>query len=143
MSAQALDAGVVLNPGRGDLGQQSGSLRLLLLGRVVVPQRIRQDLDPARLLQLHDALQNAADGPESSAKKMKTKLSLLSPDEWKKSLGRRLISPECIDSDFSQTWLDTDGEEGPDPAVLGYQPAEVVALQRQVDHWVDGGSQRD
>ena len=68
VAGQSVDAGVVLDPGRGNLRQQPRRLRLLLLGGVTVPQSVGEDLYAAGLLQLHDALQHAADCSQGPGK---------------------------------------------------------------------------
>ena len=74
VAGEPVDAGVVLDPGRGDLRQQPRRLRLLLLGGVRVPQSVGEDLDAAGLLQLHDALQHAAHRPQGPAKSNKLRI---------------------------------------------------------------------
>ena len=55
---------------------------------------------------------------------------------------KQLSSPERCHPDRPEVWVDADGEEGPDAAVLGDQAAEVVALEGQPDDAVHRVPQR-
>ena len=112
MGREALDAAVVLDPRRGDLSKKSGGLRLFVFTSLGVLQGLSQDPDAPGLFQLHDALENAADGAQG---------------------------PEGVDPDLAD--VDADLDQDSNPAVLGDESAQVVALQRQGGDDVDGRSE--